>query len=118
MIKLDVVGRMRVNVLDVIEHDTATEFLDMVRASCDEARIDCKLGEGGGYGPSDHSSFYGAGVPILFLFSGSHADYHKPSDTADKLNAAGMAATAHLVQHLALSLSGPAKPLSYQKVAS
>jgi aminopeptidase YwaD len=39
-----------------------------------------------GYGPSDHSSFYAKQVPVLFLWTGTHEDYHKPSDTADKIN--------------------------------
>jgi membrane-associated protease RseP (regulator of RpoE activity) len=39
-----------------------------------------------GYGPSDHSSFYAKQVPVLFVWTGSHEDYHKPSDTADKIN--------------------------------
>jgi len=39
-----------------------------------------------GYGPSDHSSFYAKKVPVLFLWTGTHEDYHKPSDTADKIN--------------------------------
>jgi hypothetical protein len=40
----------------------------------------------GGYGPSDHSSFYAKQVPVLFFFTGTHDDYHKPSDTAEKIN--------------------------------
>jgi aminopeptidase YwaD len=39
-----------------------------------------------GYGPSDHSSFYSKQVPVLFFWTGTHEDYHKPSDTADKIN--------------------------------
>ncbi len=39
-----------------------------------------------GYGPSDHSSFYGKQIPVLFFWTGTHEDYHKPSDTADKIN--------------------------------
>jgi len=39
-----------------------------------------------GFGPSDHSSFYGKKVPVLFFFTGTHNDYHKPSDSADKIN--------------------------------
>jgi aminopeptidase YwaD len=39
-----------------------------------------------GYGPSDHSSFYAKQVPVLFLWTGTHDDYHKPTDTADKIN--------------------------------
>ena len=43
-----------------------------------------------GFGPSDHSSFYGKKIPVLFLFTGTHENYHKPSDTADKLNYVGL----------------------------
>ncbi len=39
-----------------------------------------------GFGPSDHSSFYGKQIPVLFFWTGTHEDYHKPSDTADKIN--------------------------------
>jgi aminopeptidase YwaD len=42
-----------------------------------------------GFGPSDHSSFYTKKVPVLFFFTGTHLDYHKPSDTADKINYVG-----------------------------
>src|SRR5687768_18117793 len=43
-----------------------------------------------GFGPSDHSSFYGKQIPVLFFFTGTHADYHKPSDTAEKINYDGL----------------------------
>ena len=39
-----------------------------------------------GFGPSDHSSFYARQIPVLFFWTGSHEDYHKPTDTADKIN--------------------------------
>ena len=42
-----------------------------------------------GFGPSDHSSFYSKQIPVLFFFTGTHTDYHKPSDTFDKLNYSG-----------------------------
>ena len=45
---------------------------------------------GDGYGPSDMTLFYAAGVPVLFFFTGAHADYHRLSDTADKINASGI----------------------------
>jgi len=44
-----------------------------------------------GYGPSDHSSFYSKQVPVLFFWTGTHDDYHKPSDTSDKINYEGEA---------------------------
>ncbi len=43
-----------------------------------------------GFGPSDHSSFYGKQIPVLFFFTGTHEDYHKPSDTAEKINYEGL----------------------------
>jgi hypothetical protein len=43
-----------------------------------------------GFGPSDHASFCGAKVPVLFVWTGYHDDYHMPSDTADKINVPGM----------------------------
>lgn len=47
-----------------------------------------------GSGPSDHASFYRAGIPVQFFFTGSHPDYHKASDDADKIN---YEATAQIV---------------------
>ena len=44
-----------------------------------------------GFGPSDHSSFYAKQVPVLFFWTGTHNDYHKPSDTYDKINYEGEA---------------------------
>ncbi|HKP38573.1 MAG TPA: M20/M25/M40 family metallo-hydrolase [Pyrinomonadaceae bacterium] len=44
-----------------------------------------------GFGPSDHSSFYGKQIPVLFFWTGTHNDYHKPSDTAEKINYEGEA---------------------------
>jgi len=43
-----------------------------------------------GFGPSDHSSFYGKQIPVLFFFTGTHLDYHKPSDTPEKINYQGL----------------------------
>jgi aminopeptidase YwaD len=50
-----------------------------------EKPFDLTLNEDG-FGPSDHSSFYAKQIPVLFFWTGTHADYHKPSDTADKIN--------------------------------
>lgn len=42
-----------------------------------------------GTGPSDHTSFYRKDIPVLFFFTGSHSDYHKPTDDANKINYTG-----------------------------
>jgi aminopeptidase YwaD len=53
-----------------------------------------------GYGPSDHSSFYAKQVPVLFFWTGTHNDYHKPSDTADKINYEGEARVVSFVARI------------------
>jgi aminopeptidase YwaD len=50
-----------------------------------------------GTGPSDHTSFYRKNIPVLFYFTGLHADYHKPTDDADKLNYVGQ---MNIVKHI------------------
>lgn len=51
-----------------------------------------------GTGPSDHTSFYNKGIPVLFFFTGVHSDYHKPSDDADRINYAGEAQVIQTIE--------------------
>jgi hypothetical protein len=103
MVNLDMVGRAREGKVYVDGADTARGLRDVVRALADRApRLPLQLAFGGdGYGPSDHTSFHARGVPVLFLFTGAHADYHRPSDTADKIDAEGLAAVARLAHRIA-----------------
>ena len=71
----------------------------------------------GGFGPSDHSSFYAKNVPVFFFFTGDHPDYHRPSDTSDKINIAGMNRVAALVEELGNNLATVAERPQYVKVA-
>ena len=64
-----------------------------------EADFNLTLNEDG-YGPSDHSSFYAKQVPVLFFWTGNHEDYHKPSDTADKINYEGEARIVSFVERI------------------
>ncbi|HEX8335193.1 MAG TPA: PDZ domain-containing protein, partial [Pyrinomonadaceae bacterium] len=57
-----------------------------------------------GFGPSDHSSFYARRVPVLFFFTGSHEDYHKPTDTADRVNYEGEAEILRFVRDIVMRL--------------
>ena len=56
-------------------------------------------------GSSDHLSFALAGIPTYFFFTGLHADYHKPTDTADKINGPGMAMVAKYAKAVTLDLA-------------
>jgi len=103
MVNLDMVGRPRDGKVYVDGADTAKGLraaVEAIAARPPHLPLHVAFG-GGGYGPSDHTSFYARGVPVLFLFTGAHADYHRPSDTADKIDPAGLAAIARLAQALA-----------------
>ena len=116
MLNLDMIGRLRDNQLTVLGAKTATEWQSLVTAACERERLECALGSDG-YGPSDQTSFYSAGVPVLHFFSGSHGDYHKPSDTAERINAGGAAQIAQLVTDIAQTVTDLPGPLGFRAVA-
>ena len=69
-----------------------------------------------GLGPSDHQAFYVRDVPVLFFFTGSHEDYHKPSDTADKINSDGARRVAQLVREVVKSIANEPEKIAFTKV--
>jgi aminopeptidase YwaD len=71
-----------------------------------------------GFGPSDHSSFYAKQVPVLFFWTGTHDDYHKPSDTADKINYTDEARILGLVGRIVRDLDSDDKRLVYSVAKS
>jgi hypothetical protein len=89
MINLDMVGRVDTgsHTLTVNGVGTSPTFKDALEKLHTPLHI--KTTESG-LGPSDHTSFYLQNIPVVFLFSGQHKDYHKPSDTEDKINYTGM----------------------------
>jgi len=117
MINLDMVGRLRDDRLTALGSGTApqwNEALDRLQRplGLDVARV------GDGYGPSDQTSFYAAGIPVLHFFTGAHEAYHTPDDTAATVNAAGaarvVALTAGLVEDLLAARITP----TYARTAS
>ncbi|HZF08263.1 MAG TPA: M20/M25/M40 family metallo-hydrolase [Thermoanaerobaculia bacterium] len=113
MLNLDMVGRLRGNQLAVLGTESAEEWKQLVPPACAQERLACTL-SGDGYGPSDHSPFYAAGVPVLHFFTGAHEDYHKPADTADKINAIGGARVARLVADLAREVADRPAHVTYK----
>jgi Zn-dependent M28 family amino/carboxypeptidase len=114
MLNMDMVGRLRDNRLMVMGIGTAAEFPVLVENVNRAAGGFVIKTSTDGYGPSDHSSFYKRQVPVLMLFTGAHADYHKPSDTADKINEEGLARVAAFATALVESLD--ARPrVRYEK---
>ncbi|HEY0710715.1 MAG TPA: M20/M25/M40 family metallo-hydrolase, partial [Polyangia bacterium] len=113
MINFDMVGRLRENRLDVLGAESALEWPTLIRAACSDLRLACTV-TGDGQGPSDQASFYAAGIPVLHFFTGTHADYHKPSDTADRIYPAGAAMVSDLAVRVLRALDAGIT-LSYQK---
>jgi Tol biopolymer transport system component len=113
MLNMDMVGRLRNNRVSVLGSESAAEWDAVIQPVCDALRIGCQLG-GDGYGPSDQMPFYTAGVPVLHFFTGAHEDYHKPSDDAAFINAAGGVRVASLVADVALNLTAM-DGLTYQE---
>src|SRR5215218_7984789 len=83
MINMDMIGRMKDRKLVIGGVGTAKEWRQLLTVPNGEFEL--TLNEDG-YGPSDHSSFYSKQIPVLFFWTGTHSDYHKPSDTFDKIN--------------------------------
>lgn len=90
MINLDMVGRLNEDkTLQISGVGTAAGLKDLILSVSDTSDIKLALSEEG-YGPSDHSSFYGKDIPVLFYFTGAHEDYHTPFDTYEDINYDGM----------------------------
>ena len=87
MINMDMVGRLNdsTHAITVGGFGTSPAWSDIIVSS---KSITVKI-DSSGSGPSDHTSFYRKDIPVLFFFTGTHSDYHKPSDDADKINYTG-----------------------------
>jgi membrane-associated protease RseP (regulator of RpoE activity) len=96
MFNLDMVGRLNENKLQVFGTGTAKEFEPLVDKLGQQYGFEVAK-HAGGFGPSDHSSFYAKKIPVLHLFTGTHSDYHRPSDDTPKLNIEGMRRVADLL---------------------
>ncbi len=113
MMNLDMVGRFAQGGLQVGGVESGAGLDGVVRAAAKATGIDVKV-SGHPNGPSDHASFYAAGVPVLFFHTGSHADYHAPTDTAEKIDAAGLARVAALAAETLERLASAPRPTFVQ----
>lgn len=104
MLNMDMVGRLNEDKLIIQGVDTATEFGPLIDGL--NERYGFKLTkQPGGFGPSDHASFYAKKVPVMHFFTGTHSDYHRPSDDYDKINLPGMRRVAEMVAETAVGLA-------------
>ena len=115
MINMDMVGRLNeTNNLEIGGVGTAAGLKELVYANSDTSIIKLTLSEEG-YGPSDHSSFYGKNIPVLFYFTGGHMDYHTPTDTWEKINFKGMVEISDLIFNVAKELASETTKLQFKE---
>ena len=104
MLNFDMVGRLRNNRVIVYGVETAAEMRSLVDSATTGTGLDVR-GVGDGYGPSDHSSFYARGIPVLHFFTDLHEDYHRATDDADKVSAAGVARVVGLAERVVRTIA-------------
>lgn len=109
MINMDMVGRLNdsTHALTVGGFGTSPVWSKVVDLDNPNFKI---IVDSSGVGPSDHTSFYHKGIPVLFFFTGTHSDYHKPSDDADKINYKGEAGVMHYVYDIVAKMDNKTKP--------
>ena len=104
MINLDMIGRLNKDKdLTVGGIGTSPVFGEMIR-QYKPAGFNLAI-DSSGVGPSDHTSFYLKDIPVLFLFTGTHADYHKPTDDTEKINFTGLTNITNYVFNVANALT-------------
>jgi Zn-dependent M28 family amino/carboxypeptidase len=98
MINLDMVGRVRENIIGIAGNKSGDAFNAVLDQAATTSHLTIMRAGDEYPDDSDHGPFAAAGVPFLYICSGSHDDRHTPGDTADKINAQGMAEVANLVE--------------------
>lgn len=115
MVNLDMVGRLKDDKLIIYGTGTADGFDSLV----DELnkKYEFKITKDpSGFGPSDHASFYARQIPVFHLFTGTHNDYHRPSDDSDKVNIEGMRRVTDFTADLTASIVEGEKRPAYKEV--
>lgn len=117
MVNMDMIGRLRDSSRSLIigGAGTSPNWIPMAHA-LNKGKFELKF-DSAGMGPSDHASFYLKDIPVLHFFSGTHVDYHKPSDDVDKINFAGEVDIINYIKLMVDSMS-TFKKIPFTKTAS
>jgi hypothetical protein len=121
MVNFDMVGRFDSGKgLIVYGAGSSEGWEPLVESLASSLGLNPKLtkGAGGEFGDSDHYSFYRKDLPVLFFFTGTHPDYHRPSDDSDKINYAGMARVADLGELVILDIAKRPERPAFVKLAT
>ncbi|MEK6300701.1 MAG: M28 family peptidase [Acidobacteriota bacterium] len=127
MLNMDMIGRLRQGSLFIGGVGTSPAWKPLLEKLNQTETGAASAGNGSGsrfqlsfsqdgFGPSDHQSFYVRDVPVLFFFTGTHDDYHKPTDTADKINAEGERQILEFVRETAVAVANEPERIAFTKV--
>jgi len=111
MINLDMVGRLRENRVTVFGARSGENLSDLVLRNARGLGLD--ITDSNDIGRSDHMSFYSKKIPVIHFFTGTHEDYHRATDTWEKLNIEGMAKISDLVLVTALEIGNRKEPIRF-----
>jgi hypothetical protein len=116
MLNMDMIGRLQEDKLYVFGVDTGKEFREALEAANRHTALQLRF-SGDGYGPSDHNPFYAKDRSVLSFFTGPHEDYHRPSDTPDKINASGMERVVRVIAGVLRELADRPAPVTFARAA-
>jgi len=117
MLNMDMVGRAVNGVIEVAGVASGKGFRELVQQQAVGLPIQLYTGSAGN-GPSDHATFFDKGVPVVFFFTGLHEDYHRPSDTWDKINATTAEAVAELARRVTAKIADATERPQFAKAGS
>jgi hypothetical protein len=117
MLNMDMIGRIKDDKVYIGGVGTGSTLKAVIEQAQKHAKEDFKVEYSpGGYSASDHTSFVTKHIPVLFFFSGLHSDYHKPSDTWDKINSQSAARLLDVVGNAASQLASASERPTFAAV--
>jgi hypothetical protein len=115
MINMDMIGRIKDEKVFIGGTGTGATFKELLDGEKGKFPFHFEY-SASGYAASDHTSFVGKKIPVLFFFSGLHSDYHKPSDTWDKINAPDAARLLDFIDDVALKIDSADQRVAFVTV--
>ncbi|HLJ23776.1 MAG TPA: M28 family peptidase [Candidatus Acidoferrales bacterium] len=115
MINMDMIGRIKDEKIFIGGTGTGATFKELLDGEKDKFPFHFEY-SASGYAASDHTSFVGRKIPVLFFFSGLHSDYHKPSDTWDKIDAPDAAKLLDFIGDVALKIDSSNERVAFVSV--
>lgn len=119
MVNMDMIGRLNeadeLSIYGTGTGDAWDDLIDVINAGDGFGFSISRIPDG--YGASDHSSFYAKQIPVLHFFTGTHGDYHRPSDDPATLNYAGEERVVRFIREMVVRLDRRQEVLTYQAVA-